>query len=58
MQKMNYQFPRPRLLKTKFEPSGPSGFYLSLKEMLFESVYRQQTMMDNSLSYKLPYGLS
>ena len=33
---MNYQFPRPRLLQLKSEPSWASGF--KFKKMLFESV--------------------
>ena len=35
-------------------PNQISGFNLSLKEILFESVDRHQTMMYNCLSFKLP----
>ena len=39
------------MLQIKFEPNSVSGFNLSSKELLFESVDRQQTMKDNCLSY-------
>ena len=47
------------MLQIKIEPNWASGFNLSLKEQLSESVDRQQTMIDNSycLSYKLPLNL-
>ena len=54
IQTMNYQFPRQRMLQMKFEPNWASGFNLSLKELLFESVDRQQAMIDKCLPYKLP----
>ena len=44
------------MLQLNFEPNWASGFNLSLRE-LFDSVDRQQTTIDNCLSYKLPYSL-
>ena len=54
IQTMNYQFPRPSMLQMKFEPNRDGGFNLTLNELLFERVDRQQTMIDNCLPYKLP----
>ena len=41
------------MLQMKLEPNWASGFNLSLKGMLFESVDRKQTRVDNCLSNKL-----
>ena len=50
LQTVNYRLHRPIMLQMKSEPNLASGFNLSLREM-FESVDRQQTTMDNYLSF-------
>ena len=55
---MNYQFPRPRMLQMKFDPNWTSGFNLSLKELMFESVDRQQTMTETVYPISSPRAFS
>ena len=46
--------PKTKKTTNKIELSWASGFNLSIKEMLFEGADRQQTTMNNCLSYQLP----
>ena len=58
IQTMNYQFPRPRMLQMEFDPNWTSGFNLSLKELMFESVDRQQTMTETVYPTSSPRAFS
>ena len=43
------------MLQMKFEPNWASGFDLSLK-ILFENMDRQQTTMNNGISFSSPWA--
>ena len=57
IQTIDYPFPRPTMLQTKFEPNWANGFNLSLNKMLFENVDRQQTTMTTAYPISSPRSI-